>query len=112
MANPNLKNLSTIYANSHVSAVPDTDTTIITCPTDKVYKVNSIQISSNSDPSGIYTISLGSNIYAQVQLNVNSITDVVINRPLYVTEGVALKVKSDISGGAATCTVNYETLSE
>jgi len=112
MANPNLLSLSTIHANVNVSAVPDTNTVMITCPANNVYKVNSIQISSNSDASGIYTVSLDSSIYAQVQLNVNTLTDVVINRPLYVTEGVALKIKSDISGGAATCTVNYETLSE
>lgn len=112
MANPNLLNLSSVYGGANTISVASTNTTLATCPSDHVYKVNSIQISSNNDPSGVFTVSIDSGIYAQIQMNDKSITDVIINKPLYLTESKELKVKSDVVGGSATCTVVYESLTD
>ena len=110
MTAPNLLNLTTINGNANVITPTTTNQSLVTCATDEVCKINSIYLSGNGDSANTFTVSYHNDIYAQVELSGNTVTELVINQPLYLTEGLALFVKSSSAVTNATCTVVYEAL--
>ena len=119
MANPNLVNVTSIYANSINGALTTTVTTdLLTCAADKVIKVNTIIIANidgtnAADASVFITKSGGSPVAIASTISVPADSSLVVidkNTSIYLEEG------DNIEAGAGAdsdlvITINYEELS-
>ena len=114
MANPNLVNVTSIYANSINGDLTTTVTTdLLTCASDKVIKVNSIII-ANVDGTNSATVTMGIvKLFASTIAVPADATLVLIdkNSSFYLEEGDVLE------GGASansdlTYTISYEELDD
>ena len=120
MANPNLVNVTSIYANSINGALTTTVTTdLLTCASDKLNKINSI-IVANIDGTNAATVTMGviksggSVVLFASTISVPADATLVLidkNSGIYLEEGDILE------GGASansdlTYTINYEELDD
>tara|TARA_B100000902_G_C27318365_1_gene922720 strand:+ start:5083 stop:5418 length:336 start_codon:yes stop_codon:yes gene_type:complete len=110
MTAPNLLSLTTITGNANVITPTTTNQSLVTCPLNGVCKINSIYLSGNGDSANTFTVTYHNDIYAQIEVSGNVVTELIINQPLYLTEGLVLFVKSSSAALNATCTVAYEVL--
>ena len=94
MANPNMAGLTEMYGNTTSSAVSTSWTTILTCPSNKVCKINSI-IDSNIDGANSADINIDiGGYYIARTIAVPADTSLVVvskDTGLYLEEGVALR---------------------
>lgn len=115
MANPNLNNLTSIYGGTASVTIGTAYTEVVAAPSDTVYKVNSILVSSCTTGSGdTITVLVNNNPYAIKTLANNTVMDFVINKPLYVLEGTGVKIKKEGDSGSEPlyCSISYEVLSD
>ena len=120
MANPNLVNVTSIYANSINGALGTTVTTdLLTCASNKLLKVNSIII-ANIDGTNSATVTMGIiKSGGSVVLFANtiaipadaSLTLIDKNSGIYLQEGDILEGGASASGDL-TYTISYEEIDD
>ena len=120
MANPNLVNVTSIYANSLNGALTTTVTTdIITCPSDKLIKINSIII-ANIDGTNAASVTMGiiksggSVVLFASTISVPADATLVFiykNSGIYLEEGDILECGASANSDL-THTINYKELDD
>jgi hypothetical protein len=121
MANPNLVNVTSIYANSINGALTTTLTTdLLTCASDKLIKINSI-IVANIDGTNAADVTMGiiksggSVVYKFAStISVPADATLVLidkNSGIYLEEGDILEGGASATGDL-TYTINYEELDD
>ena len=120
MANPNIVSVSSIYGKTHQVALDTTVTTdILTCASNKLYKINSIVI-ANIDGSSSATVTMGiiksggSVILIASTIAVPADATLVLvdkNWGLYLEEGDLIEGGASAKGDL-TCTISYEILDD
>ena len=120
MAAPNIVNVTSILGESdQFSLTTDTTTTLITCASDKVYKINSINV-ANIDGTNDAAVTLGITKSGGSQVNLASTVTVPANATLVVIDknnGFYLEEGDVINGGASasgdlTATISYEIIDD
>ena len=94
MANPNIANLTEIYGNTTYASVTTSWTTLITCPSSKVCKINSIIVSNiDGANSADINIDIGGYYIARTIAVPADTSLVVISKDtgIYLEENVALR---------------------
>lgn len=102
----NLLNLTSIQAQSSVTQASLSTQNLIVGEANKIMRINSLLCSSNGGDTQ-FTFKINSDIYARKSLSSNSVSDFIINPPIYIRSGQTLTVESTNSG---TVTVSFETL--
>ena len=120
MANPNLVNVTSIYANSINGALTTTVTTdLLTCASDKLIKINSI-IVANIDGTNAATVTMGviksgsSVVLFASTISVPADATLVLidkNSSIYLEEGDILEGGASANGDL-TYTISYEELDD
>lgn len=119
MANPNLKNLTSVFGeNASIADVPITPTSIVTCNNNNLLKVNSLYVSNiDGVNSASVTVDLysGTSILSYFTRNLNigsgsTISIITSESPVYLTEGQSLRLTSSASGDLSAI-VSYEKIS-
>ncbi len=120
MANPNLVNVTSIYANSVNGALTTTLTTdLLTCATNKVIKINSIVI-ANIDGTNAANVTMeiiksgGSVVLFASTISVPADATLVLidkNSSIYLEEGDVLEGGASATGDL-TYTISYEELDD
>ena len=120
MANPNLVNVTSIYANSINGALGTTVTTdLLTCASDKLIKVNTIII-ANIDGTNAATVTMGiikasgSVVLFASTISVPADATLVLidkNSSIYIEEGDILEGGASAAGDL-TYTISYEELDD
>ena len=120
MANPNLVNVTSIYANSINGALTTTLTEdLLTCASDKLIKINSI-IVANIDGTNAADVTMGiiksggSVVLFASTISVPADATLVLidkNSGIYLEEGDILKGGASANGDL-TYTINYEELDD
>jgi len=104
MANPNIVNVTSILGKTDTFALTTTLTALVTCATDKVYKINTILV-SNIDGTNAQDVTLKVN---------NGSNDRAIaskNSTFYLEQGYVLKGQAG-SNSDLECIVSYEILDD
>ena len=94
MANPNIASLTEIYGNTTYASVTTSWTTLITCPSSKVCKINSIIVSNiDGANSADINIDIGGYYIARTIAVPADTSLVVISKDtgIYLEENVALR---------------------
>ena len=119
MAAPNIVNVTTITGKTNIQAVSTVATAIVTCPTNNVYKVNSLII-ANIDGANTATITVElynvsrspASTYISFALNVppkSSLTLITKDYGIYLEEGDAIRCTASANGDLhAVC--SYEAI--
>ena len=124
MTEPNLVNVTSIIGRSYLQLLKDdaishSNASMITCPADKLMKINSI-IVSNIDTSNAITIDVaidhhdhGRHYIARAVSIPTESTLVVIGKdsPIYLEEGDDLEARSTADNDADIC-ISYELLND
>ena len=120
MANPNLVNVTSIYANSVNGALTTTLTTdLLTCATDKIIKINSIVI-ANIDGTSAADVTMGiiksggSVVLFASTISIPADATLVLidkNSSIYLEEGDVLEGGASATGDL-TYTISYEELDD
>ena len=120
MANPNLVNVTSIYANSVNGALTTTLTTdLLTCATDKIIKINSIVI-ANIDGTSAANVTMGiiksggSVVLFASTISIPADATLVLidkNSSIYLEEGDVLEGGASATGDL-TYTISYEELDD
>lgn len=119
MANPNIVNVSSILGKTDTFALTTTTTTtLLTCASDKVYKINSIMV-ANVDGTNAADVTIAYNdqsntraIASTISVPADATLSVVDkNNSFYLEEG------DSIEGGASAdndlvCLISYEILDD
>lgn len=115
MTAPNLKNINNIIGKTAHLAITDSPTAIISNGTNsnKVFKINSININGNSEFSTEITVDIydgtTSYPYGSTIVPADATLEFMVNKPLYLEEGKSLRIKSNITD-RANATVSYEEI--
>lgn len=121
MAAPNIVNVTSIFGKTmgaELTVTPDTD--ILTCPSDKVLKVNSILVTNidgnstadatisfrDSSAATAYSIIFGLGVPAGSQLIALS-----KEAPIYLEEGDKIQGSADVAGDLSVI-ISYEELDD
>ena len=120
MANPNIVSVSSIYGKTHQVALDTTVTTdILTCASNKLYKINSIVI-ANIDGTNSATVTMGIVKSGGSLKSFASTIAVPADATLVLVDknwGLYLEEGDVIQGGASAdndlmCTISYEILDD
>ena len=120
MANPNIVSVSSIYGKTHQVALDTTVTTdILTCASNKLYKINSIVI-ANVDGSNSATVTMGIIKSGGSVILIAKTIAVPADATLVLVDknwGLYLEEADVLEGGASadddlTCTISYEILDD
>ena len=119
MANPNIVNVSSILGKTDTFALTTTTTTtLLTCATDKVYKINSIMV-ANVDGTNAADVTIAYNDQSNTRAIASTIS-VPADATLSVIDknnGFYLEEGDSIEGGASAdndlvCLISYEILDD
>ena len=119
MANPNIVNVSSILGKTDTFALTTTlTTTLLTCATDKVYKINSIMV-ANIDGTNAADVTITYNDQTNTRAIASTIS-VPADATLSVIDknnGFYLEEGDSIEGGASAdndlvCLISYELLDD
>jgi hypothetical protein len=123
MANPNIKNLTTVYGNTAgVLEIQTTSTSIVSNASSSgtVYKINAIYIANthaslDSDITiEIYDDTNTSVVgYLTKNMNVpqgNAVVPLSKDAPIYINEGFSVRLQSSVSA-ALSAVISYEVIS-
>jgi len=119
MANPNIVNVSSILGKTDTFALTTTTTTtLLTCATDKVYKINSIMV-ANVDGTNAADVTIAYNDQTNTRAIASTIS-VPADATLSVVDknnGFYLEEGDSIEGGASAngdleCLISYEILDD
>lgn len=123
MANPNIKNLTTVYGNTAgVLEIQTTSTSIVSNASNSgtVYKINAIYIANthaslDSDITiEIYDDTNTSVVgYLTKNMNVpqgNAVVPLSKDAPIYINEGFSVRLQSSVSA-ALSAIISYEVIS-
>ena len=120
MAAPNLVNVSSIYGKTVGAAIGTSDADWVTCPAEKVLKINTITVANVDGSSSVditikwYDASASASfqIASTVTLPADS-TLVVMGKdaPLYLEEGDRIRGLASAAGDAEV-TISYEELDD
>ena len=120
MANPNIVNVSSILGVTDTFALTTTLTSLVTCTTDKVFKINSIMVAnvdgtnaadvtiSYNDVSGATTRAIASTISVPADATLSVIDK---NNGFYLTQGNIIKGSASANGDLE-CLISYEILDD
>ena len=105
MANPNIVTITSALGKSDVLNVTTVPTAITTCPTDKLYKINSV-IAANIDGTNAADITVeilraGNSFYVARTISVPADSTLVVvskDMGLYLNEGDAIRVTASANG--------------
>ena len=121
MAAPNVVNVTSIYGKTTGGALATSNADILTCPTDKLLKVNSIIVSnvdgaSAADVDVSFVDSSSGNLVLHLAKTVTvpaKSTLVVLGKdaPIYLEEGDELEARADAASDAELI-VSYEILND
>lgn len=119
MANPNLKNLTSVFGeNANMASIPTTATAIVTCESNQLLKINSLYV-SNIDGSNIATATVvihsGSAVLSTLVQGLSvgaggTINIITFDSPLYLTEGQSLRLSASVINDLSAV-VSYERIS-
>ena len=119
MANPNIVNVSSILGKTDTFALTTTTTTtLLTCASDKVYKINSIMV-ANVDGTNAADVTIAYNDQTNTRAIASTIS-VPADATLSVIDknnGFYLEEGDSIEGGASAngdleCLISYEILDD
>ena len=118
MANPNIVNVTSILGKTDTFALTTTLTALVTCATDKVYKVNTVMI-ANIDGSNAADVTLKVNngsddraIASTISVPADAtLVSVDKNSTFYLEQGYVLKGQASANGDLE-CLVSYEILDD
>lgn len=118
MANPNLKNLTSVYGLTvGMSGVPTSASGIVTCGSNEVLKINSLYV-SNID--GTNTASVSADLYdgsvvlgyyaKELSLGAGGTVNIITNETsVYLNENQSLRLTASTSGDLSAI-VSYERI--
>lgn len=118
MVAPNVVSVTSILGKTDVQSVGVTATAITTCPTDKVYKINSLVVANIDGTNAaditvdLFRSSVAYRIASTISIPADT-TLVVISKDMgvYLEEGDAIRCTASAAGDLqATC--SYEIISE
>lgn len=119
MANPNIVNVSDIRGKISTQSVGTTYTSIVTCATDTVVKINTLQIANinTSDFNGTVSARINKSSGTDARIadeivvpDASSLVLISKDSSLYLEEGDALEILANDTGYVeATC--SYEVIS-
>jgi len=118
MANPNIVNVSSILGVTDTFALTTTLTSLVTCTTDKVFKINSIMV-ANVDGTNAADVTIehndGSNdtaIASTISVPADATLSVIDkNNGFYLTQGNIIKGSASANGDLE-CLISYEILDD
>ena len=118
MANPNIVNVSSILGNTDTFALTTTLTSLVTCTTDKVFKVNSIMV-ANVDGTSAADVTIEYNdggtdraLASTISVPADATLSVIDkNNGFYLTQGDIIKGQASANGDLE-CTISYEILDD
>ena len=118
MANPNIVNVSSILGKTDTFALTTTLTSLVTCTTDKVFKINSIMV-ANVDGTNAADVTIehndGSNdraIASTISVPADATLSVIDkNNGFYLTQGNIIKGSASANGDLE-CLISYEILDD
>jgi hypothetical protein len=118
MANPNIVNVTSILGKTDTFALTTTLTALVTCATNKVYKVNTVLV-SNIDGTNAQNVTLkvndGTNdraIASTISIPADAtLAAVDKNSTFYLEQGYVLKGQAG-SNSDLECIVSYEILDD
>lgn len=117
MANPNIVNVSTIYANTAVVSAGATATTIVAngAGSNSVYKIDGLYCANNDNASSylitidLYRSSTAYNVASAVTIPVGATLD-VLSKQLWLLEGDTLRATAN-TASKITVVCSYEVIS-
>ena len=117
MANPNIVNVSSIYANTACFSAGATATTIVSNPaaSNSVYKIDGVYCANNDNASSylitidIYRSSTAYNVASAITIPVGATLD-VLSKQLWLLEGDSLRATAN-TASKITVTCSYEVIS-
>ena len=118
MANPNIVNVTSILGKTDTFALTTTLTSLVTCTTDKVFKINSIMV-SNIDGTNASDVTIkvndGSNdraIASTISVPADATLSVVgKDNSFYLEQGYIIKGQAT-SNSDLECLISYEILDD
>ena len=118
MANPNIVNVTSILGKTDTFALTTTLTALVTCATDKVYKINSI-MAANIDGTNAQNVTIKVNDTSNDRAIASTISvpaDATLvvsdkNSSFYMEQGYVLKGQASANGDLE-CVVSYEILDD
>lgn len=120
MANPNIVNVSSILGQTDTFALTTTLTSLVTCTTDKVFKINSIMV-ANVDGTNAADVSIAYNDvsgsttrYFASTISVPADATLAVvdkNNGFYLTQGDIIKGKASANSDLE-CIISYEILDD
>jgi len=118
MANPNIVNVSSILGKTDTFALTTTLTSLVTCTTDKVFKVNSIFI-ANVDGTNAADVTIkvndGSNdraIASTISVPADAALSIIDkNNSFYLEQGYIIKGQASADSDLE-CLISYEILDD
>ena len=118
MANPNIVNVSSILGKTDTFALTTTLTSLVTCTTDKVFKVNSIFV-ANVDGTNAADVTIevndGSNdraIASTISVPADASLSIIDkNNSFYLEQGYIIKGQASANGDLE-CLISYEILDD
>ena len=118
MANPNLKNLASVYGlTSGMSSIPTTASGIVTCGSNEVLKINNLYI-SNIDGTNTATITAdlynGSSVLGyyikELSIGAGGSVNIITNETsVYLNENQSLRLTASASGDLSAI-ISYERI--
>ena len=116
MSAPNVVQVGTITGKAAVQSVGNSATAIVTCPSNKVLKVNALYVSNVDNSAGkditvdFYRSSTAYHIAKAITVPANATLD-VISKSIYLEEADSLRLTSTAAGDIqAVC--SYEEISQ
>jgi len=117
MANPNIVNVSSIYANTACFSAGATPTTIVTngAGSNSVYKIDGLYCANNDNASSynitidIYRSSTAYNVASNITIPTGATLD-ILSKQLWLLEGDSLRATAN-AASKITITCSYEVIS-
>jgi opacity protein-like surface antigen len=119
MANPNLKNLTSVFGeNASLTYASSTPTAIVTCDANQLLKVNSLY-ATNTSSAGTINVTVdihnGSSILSYLIAGLavgpgGTINIITFDSPLYLTENQSIRVTAS-ANSAISAVTSFERIS-